>query len=330
MKMTALSMNSVIVEAGERQYELVRGWGELPEGWEWGQVAGVACDSQDNVHVYTRAEHPYMVFDRSGRLLDHWGEGELGEAHSLFIDASDSVFILSHRDHYMIKRNRDGEPVLTLGQRGVPSDTGYTKEGRVPFSPRASGGGIPITNGVAYGGPPFNQPTAVGTAANGDIFISDGYRNARVHKFSADGALLKSWGEPGDARELRNTKEKPGFFHTPHGIWVHEDRVYLLDRENNRIQLFSTDGDFIEIWTGFERPTDIYMDRENVIYVTELEEFVSILDLQGNLIGRFGSERSNLPGKFWGPHAIWVDSVGDLYIGEVLDGRRLQKFARTR
>jgi glyoxylase-like metal-dependent hydrolase (beta-lactamase superfamily II) len=98
----------------------------------------------------------------------------------------------------------------------------------------------------------------------------------------------------------------------------------LLDRENNRIQIFSTDGEFIAIWTGFERPTDMYVDKDNVMYVSELEDHVSIVDLEGNLIGRFGSERSNAPAKFWGPHAIWVDSVGDMYVGEVLDGRRIQ------
>jgi len=318
------------VQAGDRQYELVEGWGELPDGWKWGQVAGVACDSQDNVHVYTRADHPYLVFDTSGKLLDHWGEGELGLAHSLFINGQDDVYVLSHHDHYLFKMSKGRDLQLTLGTRGQPSDTGYTKEGRVPFSPRASGGGIPITNGVAYSGGAFHQPTSVVEAANGDIFVSDGYRNARVHRFSADGTLIKSWGEPGNAQELRNTTKKPGCFHTPHGIWVHEDRVYLLDRENNRIQIFSTDGDFITMWTGFERPTDIYMDKENVLYVTELEEFVSIVDLDGNVIGRFGSERSNDPGKFWGPHTIWVDSVGDMYIGEVLNGARLQKFARKK
>jgi peptidylglycine monooxygenase len=106
--------------------------------------------------------------------------------------------------------------------------------------------------------------------------------------------------------------------------------VYLLDRENNRIQIFSTDGDFITMWTGFERPTDIYMDNDGVFYVTELEEYISIVDRDGNMIGRFGSERSNDPGKFWGPHTIWVDSAGDLYIGEVLNGARLQKFARKK
>ena len=91
---------------------------------------------------------------------------------------------------------------------------------------------------------PFHQPTDVAVGDNGDIFVSDGYRNARVHKFSADGTLLKSWGEPGNAKDLRNSRNDPGKFHTPHGIWVQGDRVFLLDRENNRIQIFTTDGLF--------------------------------------------------------------------------------------
>jgi DNA-binding beta-propeller fold protein YncE len=327
---TLIARPSVTIEAGDRTYELVADWGQLPEGWQWGQVAGVACDSEDNVHVYTRTEHPYMVFDRSGKLIDHWGEQVFDQAHSLFIDKNDDVFVLSHRGHFILKFDKSGKHQMTLGKRGVASDTGYTKEGRVPGSPWLSGGGLPVTNGVAHSAGPFNQPTDVATAADGTIFVSDGYRNCRVHKFSASGELLHSWGEPGNAQELRNSDKSPGLFHTPHGIWVEGERVYALDRENNRIQIFSLDGDFIGMWTKLERPTDMYVDREGVAYVSELEDHISILDLQGNLIGRFGSERSNAPGKFWGPHAVWVDSQGDLYVGEVLEGQRLQKFARKR
>src|SRR5262245_54287767 len=286
----------ITIEAGERRYELVEGWGKLPDGWRWGQVAGVACDSQDRVHVYARTEHSYMVFDRSGALLDH--QDNLDMAHSLFIDASDAVFFVSHAAHTVMKMSNDGKLQLTLGARNQPSDTGYTKEGRVPGSPWLSGGGLPVTNGVAYGGPPFNQPTDVATAANGDIFVSDGYRNTCVHKFSTEGTLVKSWGEPGNAQELRNSRKEPGKFHTPHGIWVEGERVYLLDRENNRIQIFSLDGDFIDMWTELERPTDMYVDRSGVAYISELEDHISIRDLAGNVIGRFGSERSNAPGKF--------------------------------
>jgi hypothetical protein len=272
-----------------------------------------------------------MVFDKAGNMLDHRGENdEFDMAHSLYIDPKDAVFVLSHRGHFIMKFDKDGQLTLKLGERGKPSDTGYTKEGRVPGSPWLSGGGLPVTNGVGHGGEPFNQPTDVAVAPNGDIFVSDGYRNARVHKFSPDGKLIKSWGEPGNAKDLRNTKNEPYKFHTPHGIWVEGERVYLLDRENNRIQIFTLDGEFIDMWINLERPTDMYVDREGIAYISELEDHVSIRDLDGNVIGRFGSERSNAPGKFWGPHAIWVDSVGDMYVGEVLEGQRIQKFARCR
>jgi DNA-binding beta-propeller fold protein YncE len=321
----------ITIEAGERQYELVENWGTLPDGWKWGQVAGIACDSKDQVHVYTRTEHPYLVFDRDGNLLSCGGEnGAFDTAHSLYIDDADSVFVLSHRGHFIMKFDAEGQLRLTLGERGKPSDTGFTKEGRVPASPWASGGGLPITNGVGYGGGPFYEPTDVAVAANGDIFVSDGYRNSRVHRFSADGRLIKSWGEPGHAKDLRNTTDGPGLFHTPHGVWVEGERVYVLDRENNRIQIFTLDGDFVTMWTNLERPTDMYVDPEGIAYVSELEDHVSILDLEGNLLGRFGSERSHAPGKFWGPHALWVDSTGDLYVAEVLEGQRVQKFARKK
>jgi hypothetical protein len=167
-------------------------------------------------------------------------------------------------------------------------------------------------------------------APTGAIYVSDGYRNSRVHKYAADGTLEKSWGEPGNARDLRNTRDKPGLFHTVHSVWEHAGRVYVADRENNRIQIFSPDGDYVDMWTGFERPTKLYVGSDNVMYVAELEDRVSIVDLDGNLLGRFGSERSHDPGKFWGPHGIWTDSVGDLYVAEVLEGARLQKFARRK
>jgi DNA-binding beta-propeller fold protein YncE len=319
-----------VIHAGDRQYELVKGWGQLPDGWRWGQAAGVAIDSQDNVHVYTRTEHPDMVFDKSGKFLDSWGEGVFGMAHSLYLNPDDSVFVLSHKDHLDRKYSSDRKPLFELGTKGVASDTGYTKEQRAPGSPWLSGAGMPTINGVGHSGPPFNEPTSIACAANGDIFMTDGYKNARVHKFSADGKLLKSWGEPGNAQELRNTKNKPGYFHTPHGIGVFGEKVFVCDRENNRIQVYTTDGEFVEIWTMMERPTDMYISPDGVVYISELEDHVSIRDLEGNEIGRFGSERSHEPGKFWGPHTIWVDSEENMYVGEVLEGQRIQKFARRK
>jgi DNA-binding beta-propeller fold protein YncE len=319
-----------VIEAGERQYELVEGWGELPSGWQWGQVGAVAVDSQDNVHVFTRMEHPYMVFDKSGKLVDHWGEGIFEDAHGICITPDDTIYFVDRVPQIVLQFTKEGKHRLTLGNRGKPSDTGYGREERVPAGPNASGGGMPVVNGVGHPGPPFHHPTDVSIGPNGEIYVSDGYRNCRVHKFAPDGKLITSWGEVGHARDLKNTKDGPNQFHTVHGIWESKGKVYVSDRENYRIQVFTPEGKHLDTWPGFERPTKIYVDDNDVMYISELEDRVSICDLDGNVIGRFGSERTHEPGGFWGPHGIWTDSEDSIYVGEVLEGARLQKFARKK
>ncbi len=100
--------------------------------------------------------------------------------------------------------------------------------------------------------------------------------------------------------------------------------------QNNRIQIFTPDGEYLDMWTGFSQPCKLYVDKDEVMYVAELGDRVSIVDLEGNVIGRWGSERSHDPGKFWGPHGIWTDSEGCIYVSEVLEGARVQKFARVK
>ncbi|HWC28634.1 MAG TPA: peptidyl-alpha-hydroxyglycine alpha-amidating lyase family protein [Dehalococcoidia bacterium] len=319
------------IDVGPRQYELVEGWGNLPDGWRWGQCAGVACDSENNVHVYTRTEHPLMIFDRKGNLVDHWGEGLFEHPHGICITPNDDVYFVETVTHLVTKFNKAGRHLLSIGTRHQPSDTGYTKDVRVDAGPLASGGGMPIINGTARGAGPFHQPTDISIAQdNGDIYVSDGYRNSRVHKFNKEGELLASVGEPGNAQDLKNTKDGANLFHTPHGIWTHKDRVYVCDRENYRIQVYDRDLNHLDIWTGFERPTKIYMDANEVLYVSELEDRFSLVNLDGTIIGSYGSERSNDPGKFWGPHCIWADSEESIYVAEVLNGQRIQKFARVK
>jgi DNA-binding beta-propeller fold protein YncE len=321
----------IVIDAGERQYELVEGWGQLPSGWEWGQVGAVAVDSQDNVHVFTRMEHPYMVFDKAGKMIDHWGEGIFEDAHGMCITPDDTMYFVDRQPQIVTKFEKSGRHRLTLGKRGQPSDTGYTRDVRVEAGPNASGGGMPVRNGVGHPGGPFHHPTDVSIAPGGEIYVSDGYRNSRVHKYSPDGTLLKSWGEVGHAGELKNTKDQPNHFHTVHSVWEHKGKVYVADRESYRIQIFDTEGNYQNMWTGFERPTKLYVDpREELMYIAELEDRVSVVDLEGNVIARFGSERSHDPGKFWGPHGIWTDSEGSIYVAEVLEGARLQKFARRK
>jgi DNA-binding beta-propeller fold protein YncE len=339
--MANINLGTVKIEMGDRHYELVQGWGEMPSGWEWGQVGAVATDSDDNVHIFTRAEHPYRVFDKDGKLLDHWGEEIFMDAHGICIMPDDTIYFVDRFPQLVFKFDKSGRHRLTLGKRDQHSDTGYTQEGREPSGPHllphyrnagkdASGGGMPTTNGVAHGAGPFYHPTDVCADEPGNIWISDGYRNSRVHKFSPSGELLMSFGDPGNASELRDTTNQPGRFHTVHGIWAWKGKVYVADRENNRIQVYTDDGQHLAIWPRFERPTKLYVEpKEELLYVSELEDQISIVDLDGNLVGRYGSERSHDPGKFWGPHGIWCDSEGSIYVAEVLNGARLQKFARV-
>jgi DNA-binding beta-propeller fold protein YncE len=313
-----------VLQAGERSYEPVEGWGKLPEEWIWGHVADVAVDSEGNVHVFTRAEHPYLVFDRSGQLLDHWGNGIFEEAHGMFITPDDAVYLVDRAAQTVLKFDKAGRHRLTLGTRHHPSDTGYVKPEQ-QVGPYLGG---PMMNGVAYGGAPFNVPTGAAVAPDGRIFVSDGYRNARVHAFDADGTLIKSWGEPGHAQYLRDTTDGPGLFHTPHNIAVDAERVYVADRQNNRIQVFDHDGGHIVTWTGFRRPSDLHIEpSERLIYVSEMHEQISMIDMDGALVARITVERGSEPGQFWGPHGIAVDPEGSLYVAEI-HGARLQKLVR--
>jgi hypothetical protein len=301
------------------EYEVLEGWEQLPEGWSFVEVAGVAVDSKDRVYVFNRGAHPMIVFDKEGRFLDAWGEGVFASAHGVFIDRHDHVYCADNFDHTVRKFTTDGELLMTLGDPAQPADTGF-KVGESP---------------VRHAGGPFNMVTNVAVAENGEMFISDGYGNARVHRFSPSGELLSSWGEPGSG---------PGQFNLPHSIAVDRSgRVYVADRENNRIQIFSSDGELQTIWDWVNRPDDLFIDEQENLYVAELgwntphrevPHFcfskhapighapiarVTICDLDGHIqtqIGGYGDPL--LPGNFIVPHGIWADSRGDFYVGEVV------------
>jgi hypothetical protein len=310
-------------------------WAKLPAGWGWREVAGVATDSRDHVYVFSRGDHRVMVFDRDGTFQSSWGEGVFVRPHGIFVGPDDCVYCTDDSDHTVRKFTPDGRLLLTLGTRGKPSDTGATSNDY---------------RTIQWGGPPFHYPTNL-TLSSGDMYVSDGYGNARVHKFSADGQLLFSWGEPGTA---------PGQFHLPHGIAIdRQGVVYVADRENSRIQLFTPEGKFISQWTDVARPCQVFIDGADNIYVAELGfragmwagtapphpdatgGRLSIFDRQGALLARWGGGRYPCtPGDFFAPHDLCVDSHGDIYVAEVVwsgganrglvppDCHSLQKFTR--
>lgn len=318
------------------RYEVVADWEQLPPDRAHRDVVGVAVDSRDRLFLLGRQEPVVLIYERDGTFVGSWGEGLFTErTHGLTIAPDDSVFIVDEGAQVVYKFTPDGELLLTIGTRGVASDTGY--DGSLESIRRA--------------GPPFNRPTNVAVAPSGDLYVSDGYGNARVHRFSATGELIQSWGEPGNG---------PGQFNLVHGVAVAADgRVFIADRENDRVQIFSSEGEFLGEWTDIQRPTNLCFDRDGRAYVSELWRKladpsyrlgpttedrpgrVSVLAPDGRVLARWGGPERCAPGSFVAPHDICVDSRGDIYVGEVTwtfgvsrgevpDGcHTLQKFARV-
>lgn len=269
-------------------YELCAGWGKLPVGWAFSQVPGVAVDSHDNVYVFNRSEHAVIVFDRHGEFLTSWGEGVFPRPHGIRIDPEDNVYLTDVDSHLVLKFTKEGECLMTLGTEGKPKE-----------------------------GAPFNKPTDVAVSPSGEIYVSDGYGNSLVHRFSPSGELLGSWGSPG---------EGPGQFNVPHAVCVDaKGRVYVADRQNNRIQVFTPEGEFLTEWGDFILPNGLFLGSDGHIYVAEGGHRVSKLTQDGRLVLRFGQEGA-APGQFNFPHGICADPLGDLYVTEIF-GERMQKFA---
>ena len=319
------------------KFKVMEGWEKLPAGYVHKDVDGVAVDSRDNVYLMTRQDARVIVYDRDGNFLRSWGEGLFTpRTHGIAIGPDGMVYTVDDGDHTMRKFTPEGKQLMMIGTPGKASDTGY--DGKSHGS-------------VKQSGPPFNRPTDVAVAPNGEIYVCDGYGNARVHRFTPDGKLIQSWGDPGAG---------PGQFRLPHSVGISpDDRVFVADRENDRIHIYTRDGQFLDMWTHVQRPTDISFDRDGRMYVSELwwipgqQSFtngkikhdlpggVRILDLAGNVLLHWCNADRTAPGNFIAPHTLCVDSRGDLYVGEVTwsfgvsrggvreDAHTFQKFTRS-
>jgi len=290
-----------ILESGELKYEVSgEDWGDLPEGWTYKEATAVALDSKDNVYVFNRGGHPVIVFDSNGKFLRSWGEGEFPSPHGITIGPDDSVYLADVGDHTVRKYSVDGKALMMLDSKGRPSP--------------------------AMSGDPFNRPTHLAVdPRNGDLYVADGYSNARVHKYSPDGKLLFSWGESGTGE---------GQFNIVHNLDVDKDgRVYVADRENHRIQVFDSQGKFEAQWVNLSRAACIHVDRQgnSLVYVgeyhagiasnntgTDLGPRITVFDTAGNVKARLGHHSfGDEAGRFYSPHGIAVDSKGDIYVAEV-------------
>ena len=296
--------------SGQFVYEEVDGWGEVPDGWSMGEAPGVAVDSQDRVYVFCRSEHPIIVFDRDGRFLRAWGEGMIKRAHDIIVGPDDSIYCVDDWGHAVHKFTPEGDLLMSIETAESPADTGYIWD---------------VQKEVLRAGPPFNYPTGIALSPEGELYVSDGYGNARVHKFTAEGELLFSWGEPGTGA---------GQFVTPHNVCVDGDgTVYVADRQNRRMQLFSSQGELIGQWDDVWWPCDMCIDAEGHMYLAEVGGIfmgetkvpvpenpparITVRDLNGRILSEWGIEDPYGAGRYFSPHNIAFDSRGDLYVGEV-------------
>jgi hypothetical protein len=284
--------------SGKYTYELIPDFCKLPAGETFGLVSRVAADAQDRIFVFQRKDPPVVMFDRDGHYLGAWGSGEVTDPHGLKI-VGNVVYTTDRSDSVAKSFTLDGKPLLELGRRGQHSDTGHIESW---LAERAAG--------------PFNHPTEMLAHRNGDIYVTDGYRNARVHRFDRDGRLVASWGSPGAG---------PGQFHLPHSIAFDDaGRLYVADRANKRIQIFTEGGDFLGQWSGMGGPNDISRGKDGNFYIAEQEDggnpaYVCVRDAEGSVLARMASRHV---------HGVGVDSRGDIYAGLTQD-RSVDKFVRT-
>jgi peptidylglycine monooxygenase len=273
-----------IIGTGDFRYEYQPGWAQGPDGAALQDPSGVAVDSTDRVYVYQRLGPPVLVFDRDGHFLEGWErrDGVPLDAHHIHIGPDDTVYLTDRDAHQVLIYDSGGNLQRSLGTRRR-----------------------------AVMQAPFNHPADVCVAPSGELYVADGYGNSSVHRFSAAGDYIDSFGSPGSG---------PGQFRVPHSVSVSQDgRVYVADRENNRVQVFTPEGEFLAEWTDFKCPMGVHIDANQVVYVTDQIPRVSIYTLDGELLSRGRT--------FEGAHQVYTDSEGSIY-GLDTANQRVQKLLK--
>ncbi len=308
----ALPLTLLLAAApAERHYAVVHGWPLLPEGRVLGPCSGVAVNSRGEVLVFHRgrpgadpkamiAEPVLELFDgKTGKLLREWGASIFVAPHGLTIDARDHVWLTDTALNQVFEFDAEGKLLRTLGERGVAgADAAH-----------------------------FDRPTDVAVLADGSFYVSDGYGNSRVMKFAADGSFQFEWGSRGTG---------PGQFNIPHALAIDaQGRVYVADRINDRVQLFTPEGKYLAEWKseGIGRPYGLAMLPGGRMAIADGgtlpksgpdHDGVAVVSLDGKLIERFG-RIGPYDGQFRTAHDIAADKTGNLYVVDAA-GQRVQKF----
>ncbi|MBI3513349.1 MAG: hypothetical protein HY060_04695 [Proteobacteria bacterium] len=255
----------LVAVLGARRYRVIHPWNRT----ELGHLSQLAVDSAGRVYAFQRTGSPIVVLNPDGEFVGSWGSGAISDAHGICIAPDDRVLLVDRDAHQVLIFDTAGRLQSTIGERHRPRF-----------------------------GAPFNHPTDIAVAPDGALYVSDGYGNAHVHCFGADGRHRLTWGGVGSG---------PGEFSTPHGVWVQPDgRVLVSDRENNRIQVFTPDGKFLTAWGELYHPMDIWGAPDGTVFVTDQAPRIVAFAPDGTVLGRCKVVATI-------GHGIWGDRQGNLF-----------------
>jgi DNA-binding beta-propeller fold protein YncE len=298
-------------------YKWVQGWPQKSPDAEWGAMASIAVDGTGNVWTFNRGNIPIQIYRPDGALVRMWGQGGVfRNPHQIRFDKDGNVWVADNGYHTVTKFTPEGKALMTLGIKNEPGEDDRR----------------------------LNQPTDVAVTPSGDVFISDGYVNSRIVHYDKNGKFVKAWGKLGTG---------PGEFSLPHGIALDSQRrLYVVDRNNARVQVFEQSGKYVAEWRNIITPWAIWITPKDEIYVcgstpsqwwevpkdgTQMngvpakDQIVVKFDRDGHVkqLWAFpkGEGTGAKPGELNWVHGIAVDAKGDFYLGDIR-GKRAQKFAR--
>ncbi len=297
-------------------YELVNSWPELSKGYKLSQPTGVGIDQDDHIFIFHRTGRNWTtpfpdslisqntvleLENESGKIINSWGANYFIMPHGLTVDKQNNIWLTDVGLHQIFKFSHDGNLLMKLGVAKVPGNDSVH----------------------------FNLPTDIAVADDGSFYVSDGYGNSRIVKFSSTGKYIKEWGTYGN---------KPGEFMIPHGLAIDQNNtLYVADRQNNRVQLFDTSGNFLK-----ELKNDVQVEQLPSIAIDKADKLFAIdydptkkMDstVMGSTIFEFNSSHANNRFGATGSanrtscwfHDIAIDSKGNIYAGDIL-GLKVLKF----